>query len=178
VSDLESIEQAVCELQGMLGSAIRAERLRLNLMQADVARQAGISRATVIAVEAGQGVSSQNLLALAAAVGLTCVLQVSQPPQERPRSKALMRTQRERASGRRARMAVASGLAPAEAPDVAPYVLTTQVWIPCDTPALAIKKNDRGWIHRGGGIPPKWLTCLRKKSRGSIVIAPMPPSRQ
>lgn len=97
-----SIEQAVTEIQRRLGGAIRAERLRLNLMQADVALTAGISRATVIAAEAGQGVSSQNLFALAAAVGLTCVLQAARQPQARPRLKALMQSEPERASARRA----------------------------------------------------------------------------
>ena len=72
---LKSIDDAVSLLQTNLGSAIRVERVRLGLTQANVAKVAAISRATVIAAEAGQGVSSQNLFALITAVGLTFVTQ-------------------------------------------------------------------------------------------------------
>lgn len=76
-----------------LGARLHAERRRRGLRQADLARAASVSRPTVIAAEAGRGVSSQSLAALMAALGLD-IARLSMP--ERPLLKGLMRAERER----------------------------------------------------------------------------------
>lgn len=53
-----------------LGSAIRGERMRAGLTQAQLAEQAGMSRATVIGVESGSRFDIATLLALIKTLGL------------------------------------------------------------------------------------------------------------
>lgn len=53
-----------------LGSAIRGERARAGLTQAELAERAGMSRATVVSVESGSRFEIATLLALAKALDL------------------------------------------------------------------------------------------------------------
>ncbi|MCG2798350.1 MAG: helix-turn-helix domain-containing protein [Cellulomonas sp.] len=53
-----------------LGTHLRAWRLLNNLTQALVAERAGVSRPTVAAIEAGQSVSTENLLRLLRVLGV------------------------------------------------------------------------------------------------------------
>ncbi len=92
----ESVETLVSSMQRDLAELLRGERQRRGLKQVDVARKAGVSRPTVIAAEAGHGVSSQNLLAMMATLGLAFTRQPAQPAPQRPLLKDLMRAERER----------------------------------------------------------------------------------
>ncbi|MHB1871759.1 MAG: helix-turn-helix transcriptional regulator [Steroidobacteraceae bacterium] len=76
-----------------LGAQLRAERRRRGLKQADLAQAASVSRPTVIAAEAGRGVSSQSLAALMSVLELDFA-HLSTPA--RPLLKDLMRAERER----------------------------------------------------------------------------------
>ncbi|NNM65009.1 MAG: helix-turn-helix domain-containing protein [Burkholderiales bacterium] len=87
---------AVASLQRRLGSLVHDQRQQLGLTKTALARKAGVSRPTVIAAEAGNGVSSQNLLAVMAALGLTFAKQPAQVASPRPRLKDVMRAERER----------------------------------------------------------------------------------
>jgi transcriptional regulator with XRE-family HTH domain len=89
----QGIAMAVANLQRQLGKLLHDERKRRGLSKTALAHQAGVSRPTVIAAEAGNGVSSQNLLAVMAALELTFAGQTASP---RPRLKDLMRSERER----------------------------------------------------------------------------------
>jgi transcriptional regulator with XRE-family HTH domain len=99
----EHTKAAVAAIQQNLAAMLRRERQQLRLTQAEVARVAGVSRPTVIAAEAGQGISSQNLVAIMAALGITFARQTAQPVEMRPRLKALMQAERERQARLRTR---------------------------------------------------------------------------
>lgn len=90
-------DHAVATMQKLIAERIREERSHLKLTQVELAQKAGVSRATLIATEAGQGVSAQNLFAIAAALNLTFVLTAKrEQPSRRPRLKELMQAERER----------------------------------------------------------------------------------
>lgn len=103
---------AVAAMQQTLAEMLRRERRQRRLTQADVAQLAGVSRPTVIAVEAGHGIASQNLVAIMVALGITFAKQEANPVPQRPRLKALMQAERERQAMLRARH-VAEGPPPA-----------------------------------------------------------------
>jgi transcriptional regulator with XRE-family HTH domain len=88
--------QALCMLKE-LGMRLRAERRRRGLKQAELAHAASVSRPTVIAAEAGRGVSSQSLAAIMNVLTLDFA-HLSAPA--RPPLKDLMRTERERQTRR------------------------------------------------------------------------------
>ena len=94
-----------------LGMQLRAERRRRGLKQAELAHAASVSRPTVIAAEAGRGVSSQSLAAMMSVLALDFA-HLSAPA--RPSLKSLMRTERERQARRRIQLEPAS---PASARD-------------------------------------------------------------
>lgn len=58
-----------------LGSAIRGERIKVALTQAELAQRAGVSRATVINVENGSRFDTATLFALTRALGLELSLE-------------------------------------------------------------------------------------------------------
>ena len=58
-----------------LAAAIRQARRQQDLSQAHLAEKAGLSRPTVARLEAGQPISSTNLLALTRALGLELKLE-------------------------------------------------------------------------------------------------------
>lgn len=60
-----------------LGSAIRGARMRAGLTQAQLAARAGLSRATVMKVEAGSRFDIATLLALTKSLGLELSLEPS-----------------------------------------------------------------------------------------------------
>ena len=99
-----------------LGMLLRAERRRRGLKQAELAQAASVSRPTVIAAEAGRGVSSQSLAAMMGVLALDFA-HLSAPA--RPPRKDLMRPGRERQTRRRIPLEPA---VPSIAPDeVEPY---------------------------------------------------------
>ena len=53
-----------------LGSAIRGERMRAGLTRGELAKRAGVSRATIVSVEAGSPFDIATLLTLLKALGL------------------------------------------------------------------------------------------------------------
>jgi transcriptional regulator with XRE-family HTH domain len=63
-----------------LGSAIRGERLRAGLTQAELAERAGMNRATVIGVESGSRFEIATLFALTRALGLEISLTTRDEP--------------------------------------------------------------------------------------------------
>ena len=83
-----------------IGDALRAQCERQGFNQSDVAQKASVSRATVIAAESGQSVSTSNLFRMAAAVGLNFTPQpepaMIATASRRPTLKQLMRAERER----------------------------------------------------------------------------------
>jgi len=81
-----------------LGMRLRAERRRRGLKQAELAQAASVSRPTVIAAEAGRGVSSQSLAAMMGVLALDFA-HLSAPT--RPPRKDLMRPERKRQTRRR-----------------------------------------------------------------------------
>lgn len=82
-------------LRKRIGELVRTERLRRNMTQKDLGKTAGVSRPTVIAVESGRSVSSQNLLILMASLDVSFIDQ-DRAASNRPRLKELMRAERER----------------------------------------------------------------------------------
>ena len=88
-----------------LGMRLRAERRRRGLKQAELAHAASVSRPTVIAAEAGRGVSSQSLAAMMSVLALDFA-HLSAPA--RPPLKNLMRAERERQARRRVQLEPAS----------------------------------------------------------------------
>ncbi len=76
---------------------LRAERRRRGLKQAELAQAASVSRPTVIAAEAGRGVSSQSLAAMMSVLALDFA-HLSAPA--RPAHKDLIRLERERQTRR------------------------------------------------------------------------------
>lgn len=84
---------------------LRAERRRRGLKQAELAHAASVSRPTVIAAEAGRGVSSQSLTRMMSVLALDFA-HLSAPA--RPPLKDLMRTERERQTRRRVQLEPAS----------------------------------------------------------------------
>ena len=96
--------QALCMLKE-LGMRLRAERRRRGLKQAELAHAASVSRPTVIAAEAGRGVSSQSLTRMMSVLALDFA-HLSAPA--RPPLKDLMRTERERQTRRRVQLEPAS----------------------------------------------------------------------
>ncbi|MGC8519758.1 MAG: helix-turn-helix domain-containing protein [Steroidobacteraceae bacterium] len=94
-----------------LGMRLRAERRRRGLTQSELAHAASVSRPTVIAAEAGRGVSSQSLAAMMSVLALD-LAHPSAPG--RPPLKDLMRAERERQSRRPVQLEPAS---PSIAPD-------------------------------------------------------------
>lgn len=63
-----------------LGSALRGERIKAALTQAELAERAGLSRATVISVESGSRFDIATLFALTRALRL----ELSLEPREEP----------------------------------------------------------------------------------------------
>jgi len=99
-----------------LGMRLRTERRRRGLKQAELAQAASVSRPTVIAAEAGRGVSSQSLAAMMSVLALDFA-HLSAPT--RPPRKGLMRPERKRQTRRRVPLEPAF---PSIAPDeVEPY---------------------------------------------------------
>jgi transcriptional regulator with XRE-family HTH domain len=97
--DVASIEA----LQHDLGRRIEALRLGRNIQQAQLAREAGVSRRTITRLESGQSVSLDTLLRVMRALGLSSRLATLLPepsvqPVERVRLKS---RQRKRASAPR-----------------------------------------------------------------------------
>ena len=84
-----------------LGMRLRAERRRRGLKQAEPAQAASVSRPTVIAAEAGRGVSSQSLATMMGVLALDFA-HLSVPA--RPPRKDLMRPEGERQTRRRVRL--------------------------------------------------------------------------
>ena len=84
-----------------LGMRLRAERRRRGLKQAELAQAASVSRPTVIAAEAGRGVSSQSLAAMMSVLALDFA-HLSAPT--RPPRKDLMRPERDRQTRRRVQL--------------------------------------------------------------------------
>lgn len=93
---IEQNKAAIAAMQRELGERLRAARIQRQMTQADVANAAGVSRPTVIAMEAGQSTSSQNLLAIMLALDLSLATQSRPAAQHRPRLKDLMQAERER----------------------------------------------------------------------------------
>ena len=92
------VETQSLRLLKELGMRLRAERRRRGLKQAELAQAASVSRPTVIAAEAGRGVSSQSLAAMMGVLALDFAhLSAPTPP---PR-KDLMRPERKRQTRRR-----------------------------------------------------------------------------
>ncbi|WP_061958607.1 helix-turn-helix transcriptional regulator [Cupriavidus pauculus] len=87
------------EMRRKIGEVLRSERERQGSKQSDIAQKVGVSRATVIAIESGQSVSTLNLLLVAAAVGVNLTSQpdpaIATPPR-RPMLREMMRAERER----------------------------------------------------------------------------------
>ena len=80
---------------------LRAERRRRGLKQAELAQAASVSRPTVIAAEAGRGVSSQSLAAMMGVLALDFA-HLSAPTH--PPRKDLMRSGRKRQTRRRVQL--------------------------------------------------------------------------
>ena len=99
----EHMKAAVAAIQQNLAAMLRRERLQLRLTQAEVAHAAGVSRPTVIAAEAGHGISSHNLVAIMAALGITFARKATDHVGMRPKLKTLMRAERERQAALRTR---------------------------------------------------------------------------
>ncbi|WP_130392981.1 helix-turn-helix transcriptional regulator [Cupriavidus agavae] len=82
-----------------IAEALRSAREQQGSKQSDIAQQMGVSRATVIAIESGQSVSTLNLLLMAAAVDVNLTPQpdpaIVAPPR-RPMLREMMRAERER----------------------------------------------------------------------------------
>lgn len=93
---LHSVDSLLTEI----GTRLRAERQRRSLTQDDLARQAGVSRQTVITAESGHGISLRGLLSMLEVLGvrMTFSLEVAQP--RRPLIKDLMREARARQATR------------------------------------------------------------------------------
>jgi transcriptional regulator with XRE-family HTH domain len=90
-------------LQRDLGRRLEALRLGRNIQQAQLAKEAGVSRRTITRLESGQSVSLDTLLRVMRALGLSSRLAALLPepsvqPVERVRSKS---KERKRASARR-----------------------------------------------------------------------------
>jgi transcriptional regulator with XRE-family HTH domain len=68
------------ELEADLGEQLRAERLRSNLRQADLAKSAGISINTLRRLEAGDGSSVTALISVVKALGREAWLASFRPP--------------------------------------------------------------------------------------------------
>jgi transcriptional regulator with XRE-family HTH domain len=66
-SDTSGLDEAVLR---RLGRRLARERLRLNRTQAVLAREAGVSRATVARLEAGESTQVVNLIRVLRALGL------------------------------------------------------------------------------------------------------------
>ncbi|MFW7413925.1 helix-turn-helix transcriptional regulator [Demequina sp. SO4-18] len=66
-----------------LGAALRAERERAGLTQGQLATRAGVSRATVIALESGSRFETVTLLATMKALGLAIQLVPVEGPSQR-----------------------------------------------------------------------------------------------
>ena len=90
---IRRVETQALRMLKELGMRLRAERRRRGLKQAELAHAASVSRPTVIAAEAGRGVSSQSLAAMMNVLALDFA-HPSAPA--RPPLKDLMRTERER----------------------------------------------------------------------------------
>ena len=93
---IEQNKAAIAAMQRELGARLRAARIQRQMTQADVANAAGVSRPTVIAMEAGQSTSLQNILAIMLALNLSLATQSRPTAQHRPRLKDLMQAERER----------------------------------------------------------------------------------
>lgn len=61
--------------------AVRQARRQRGWTQAELARAAGVSRATVARIEAGQGVAMASLVAVAEALGLKVSVSVERVPE-------------------------------------------------------------------------------------------------
>lgn len=88
-----------------LGERLARRRLNLNRSQAEVAREAGVSRRTLSKLENGHVIDSRSLVRLLRALGLLATL-AELVPSPRPSPVALAEQRgrvRERASGRRRR---------------------------------------------------------------------------
>lgn len=68
------------ELQGEIGEQLRAARLRSNLSQADVAKQAGISIGAVKNLECGVGATVKTLVGVVKVLGRVQWILSLQPP--------------------------------------------------------------------------------------------------
>ncbi|MDE2625277.1 MAG: helix-turn-helix domain-containing protein [Betaproteobacteria bacterium] len=83
-------------LRAQIAGEVRRQRLARHLTQNALGQMTGLTRQTVIAIESGQPVSGQSLLAVMAALGLRAASTL--PPAEKepapPTLKALMRAQR------------------------------------------------------------------------------------
>lgn len=68
------------ELQGEIGEQLRAARLRSNLSQADIAKQAGISIGAVKNLESGAGATVKTLVGVVKVLGRVQLILSLQPP--------------------------------------------------------------------------------------------------
>lgn len=92
----KNIEGSVAALQRELATLLHSARIDKSMTQATLARNAGVSRPTVIAAEAGNGVSSQNLLAIMDCLGLSFARKAMEVAPSRPRLKDVMAAERAR----------------------------------------------------------------------------------
>jgi transcriptional regulator with XRE-family HTH domain len=87
-----------------VGARLEQLRLRQNLIRADLAEQAGISRSTLERIEAGESVQLVNLVRLCRALGILNLFEKAFPvPQASPLAQLrLQKKMRQRASRKRA----------------------------------------------------------------------------
>ncbi|MHA6288449.1 helix-turn-helix transcriptional regulator [Maricaulis sp. CAU 1757] len=62
--------QPISELAATIGSRLESYRIARSIRQADLAREAGISRSTLHRIESGKGGTLENLLRVLRALGL------------------------------------------------------------------------------------------------------------
>lgn len=71
-------------MERTLGQQIKGRRKALGLTQAELAHRAGVSRATLIAVEQGSVTQTDTLRVVAEALGVQLTLQQGAPAPENP----------------------------------------------------------------------------------------------
>jgi transcriptional regulator with XRE-family HTH domain len=74
------------EILRRIGSRVRVRRAATGLTQADLAQRSGVSRMTVVRLEAGENVGTEALIRIAGALRALAEVIAMFPPPERTRS--------------------------------------------------------------------------------------------